>query len=240
MPVIECPKCGAKNQLNPWDDPNALRCGKCKRGLGRDPVVVASTQGRKDSTVIMEPARFKDEKYQPPVKAKPKKKVFFAIVALLLILIVFGVQKYHLIDNNIEQRYPFINNNNGTVSDIRTGLMWAAMDNGADINWQGAKSYCDNYRGGGYSDWRMPTWNELVGLRDDDLAELYGRAKTYKSGCGDPVHLTELIRLTCSWVWASETSGSEAAAFHFTWGFRDFIPQSSSTIFRALPVRSGR
>jgi len=36
----------------------------------------------------------------------------------------------------------------GTVGDTRTGLMWAAKDNGADINWQHAKSYCENYRGG--------------------------------------------------------------------------------------------
>jgi serine/threonine protein kinase/uncharacterized RDD family membrane protein YckC len=31
---VECPECGAKNQLNPGDDPRALRCGKCKRELG--------------------------------------------------------------------------------------------------------------------------------------------------------------------------------------------------------------
>jgi serine/threonine protein kinase/uncharacterized RDD family membrane protein YckC len=32
--VIECPECGAKNQLNAGDDPKTLRCGKCKRELG--------------------------------------------------------------------------------------------------------------------------------------------------------------------------------------------------------------
>jgi hypothetical protein len=31
--IIECPGCGAKNQLNPGDDPNALLCGKCKGNL---------------------------------------------------------------------------------------------------------------------------------------------------------------------------------------------------------------
>lgn len=36
--LIECPECGAKNQLNPGDNPNALRCGKCKRELGVRPV----------------------------------------------------------------------------------------------------------------------------------------------------------------------------------------------------------
>jgi len=31
---VECLECGAKNQLNPGDNPAALRCGKCKRELG--------------------------------------------------------------------------------------------------------------------------------------------------------------------------------------------------------------
>ncbi len=78
--------------------------------------------------------------------------------------------------------------------------MWAAKDNGSNIDWANAKSYCENYRGGGYTDWRMPTQDELAGL--------YDAAKTYESDCGYDVHLTELIRLTCSWAWASETRGS--------------------------------
>lgn len=50
---------------------------------------------------------------------------------------------------------------NGTVLDTRTNLMWTATDNGEDISWVDAKSYCENYRGGGYKDWRMPTLDEL-------------------------------------------------------------------------------
>jgi hypothetical protein len=85
----------------------------------------------------------------------------------------------------------FIAYDNGTVLDTKTSLMWAAKDNGSDINWIDANLYCDNYRGGGYTDWRTPTQDELAGL--------YDMAKTYKSDCGVTVHLTELIRLTCSW-----------------------------------------
>ena len=88
----------------------------------------------------------------------------------------------------------FIAYDNGTVLDTRTNLMWAAKDNGSDINWANAKSYCENYRGGGYTDWRMPTQDELAGL--------YDKAKTYKSDCGYDVHLTELFHLTCTWAWA--------------------------------------
>src|SRR5664280_2658426 len=60
----------------------------------------------------------------------------------------------------------FIVKDNETILDTRTNLMWAAKDNGSDINWENAKSHCENYRGGGYKDWRMPTQDELAGLYD--------------------------------------------------------------------------
>ncbi|MGO9139398.1 MAG: DUF1566 domain-containing protein [Syntrophales bacterium] len=117
--------------------------------------------------------------------------------------------------------------------DTKTGLMWAETDNGADIDWQGANSYCKNYRGGGFTDWRMPTQDELAGL--------YDVAKTYKSDCGYNIHLTELIHLTCTWIWASETRGSGASYFNFNLGHRrNWRYQAHDTFFRALPVRSGK
>jgi hypothetical protein len=60
----------------------------------------------------------------------------------------------------------FIAYNDGTVLDTITNLMWAAKDNGSNINWADAKNYCEDYRGGGYTDWRMPTQDELAGLYD--------------------------------------------------------------------------
>jgi hypothetical protein len=127
----------------------------------------------------------------------------------------------------------FIAYRDGTVLDTQTNLMWAARDNGSKINWVNAKSYCENYRGGGYTDWRMPTQDELAGL--------YDAAKTDKSDCGwYDVHLTELIRLTCTAPWASETRGSDAASFSFFIGLRTWFPQSGDFVTRALPVRSGK
>ena len=94
----------------------------------------------------------------------------------------------------------FIAYDNGTVVDTNTSLMWASKDNGRNINWRDAKDYCDNYRGGGYKGWRMPTQDELAGLYDD--------SKTYTATKLDyEVHLTELIKLSTSYSWASETRG---------------------------------
>lgn len=50
------------------------------------------------------------------------------------------------------------------VLDTSTNLLWAARDNGFDIDWAKAKTYCENCRLGGYADWRMPTADERAGL----------------------------------------------------------------------------
>ena len=125
----------------------------------------------------------------------------------------------------------FIAYDNGTVRDTWTGLMWAAKDNGSDIKWAAARSYCKHYRGGGYKDWRMPT--------EDELAELYDAAKTYKSDCGSDFHVTDLIHLTC-YPWSSKTNDyGERAFFGFDTGVEYWMHPTSKLTLRALPVRSG-
>jgi uncharacterized caspase-like protein len=131
----------------------------------------------------------------------------------------------------------FIAYSNGTVLDTKTNLMWASKDNGSSINWANAKSYCENYGGGGYSDWRMPTQDELAGL--------YDRGTGYRPDCApddaaNKVHLTNLITLSC-WVgWASERRDSAAAYFNFGDNLRWWYPQSFDAVPRALPVRNAR
>lgn len=120
----------------------------------------------------------------------------------------------------------FVDCQDGTTLDTSTGLMWASKDNGYDINWANAKSYCENYRGGGYTDWRIPTGYELD--------ELYDDAYISKSACGDEVHLPELIKLTDIWVWTSESHCIE-----FKNGAMVMTLQSADHS-RALPVRSAR
>lgn len=115
----------------------------------------------------------------------------------------------------------FIAYKDGTVLDANNGLMWAATDNGSDINWYDARSYCEKYRGGGYTDWRMPTEYEL-GL-------------VYKSGRKSAIKITGLA------AWASETLDSDtAASFDFEYGSRYFFHKSIDNGSRALPVRSAK
>ena len=46
--------------------------------------------------------------------------------------------------------------------------MWAGKDNGKDMSWKKAMKYCRDLRLAGFSDWRLPTIDELQGVRDKD------------------------------------------------------------------------
>jgi len=60
--------------------------------------------------------------------------------------------------------------------DPTTGLMWAAKDNGKDVNWHDADKYCRKLRVAGYSDWRLASLTELKAIFDRNAAAngLYG------------------------------------------------------------------
>lgn len=129
----------------------------------------------------------------------------------------------------------FIVYDNGTVLDSQTNLMWAVKDNGSDISFKSAKSYCDNYRGGGYTDWRIPTQDELLGLFDGNKSRPAACDRRFN------IHVkTEFINVTCVASWASEIRGSDAAYLSFGSGRRYWGPQSSEISTRILPVRSSK
>ena len=124
----------------------------------------------------------------------------------------------------------FVAYNDGTILDTQTNLLWAARDNGKDINWTDAKFYCENYNGGGHKDWRMPTKDELQGLYD---RMIFGN---------NHYHITKLITLTGAFLWASDVKYSRVAYVSFinnrtTW-FWD--PRKNKSRSRMLPVRYGR
>ena len=122
----------------------------------------------------------------------------------------------------------FVDNGDGTVTDSKTGLVWAAMDNGSNISWLNAKTYCLNYSGGGYSDWRLPTLAELKRLYEPEVKNRRG------------YHLTKLIDTTAASCWTSDTRGYEAARFNFTYGQVYWLRKSFSGRSRVLPVRSDK
>ena len=122
----------------------------------------------------------------------------------------------------------FVDHDDGTVTDTKTGLMWAAKDNGIPINWSDALSYCQNYNGGSHTDWRIPTLTELASLYDPKVQNKHG------------YHVNRLIDISAASCWASGTRDYKAARFNFTYSEVYWLRKSYSGPSRVLPVRSGK
>ena len=122
----------------------------------------------------------------------------------------------------------FVNHGDGTVTDTKTGLMWAAKDNGIPISWPDSLKYCEDHKGGGHTDWRLPTLEELASLYDPEYANERG------------YHVPGLIYTTASSCWASDTRGFDSARFNFTYGEIYWLRRTYSGPTRVLPVRSAK
>jgi hypothetical protein len=114
----------------------------------------------------------------------------------------------------------FVSNNDGTVSDIETKLMWAASANDRSVTWPEAKEYCENFSGGGYQDWRMPTQSELAALQEAGLKKD-----------------EKIIRISSDLIWSSDTDDSRAVYCNFRHSGCSRMEKVLSFALRALPVR---
>jgi OOP family OmpA-OmpF porin len=153
-------------------------------------------------------------------------------IVIIVVVILMGafVAVKPSVAEEIASDGHFIAYDDGTVLDKQTNLLWAARDNGKNINWSDAKSYCENYRAGDNKHWRMPTKEELKGL--------YNRLIFGNNG----YHLTKLITLTGYLPWTSDTDGSRAVDINFgydqaVWHWDSLTHKSRN---RVLPVRNGR
>lgn len=169
------------------------------------------------------------------LKITSKKPILICVI-LIVITITFFIVVFMHSNKTSASVGRFIANTNGTVLDKKTNLMWAAKDNGADIDWINAKLYCENYRGGGYTDWRMPTQNEL--------AELLDKRKSRPAECRTSCKLfvaTNLIDITCMVAWTSEINEYyNVKVFTFDYGRRTSRHQVENRYSRILPVRSAK
>lgn len=60
----------------------------------------------------------------------------------------------------------FTDNEDGTVTDEATGLMWMEADAGYAMEWDDALEYAENFEYAGYDDWRLPNVKELQSIVD--------------------------------------------------------------------------
>ncbi|MHC4557595.1 MAG: Lcl C-terminal domain-containing protein [Planctomycetota bacterium] len=70
-------------------------------------------------------------------------------------------------------KFSYQDNGDGTVTDLNTGLMWQQTPPSDHYTWDEAKTYSENLKLAGFTDWRMPTIKELY-----SLAAFYGNQHT--------------------------------------------------------------
>lgn len=68
--------------------------------------------------------------------------------------------------NNDYGKNDFVNNEDGTISDLATGLMWMQDDSGIGMLWEDALAYAESTEFAGYDDWRLPNAKELQSIVD--------------------------------------------------------------------------
>ena len=115
----------------------------------------------------------------------------------------------------------------GVVRDAVAKLEWLQSDNGKDISWQDAKSYCES-RG-----WTLPTQTQLLSIFD--------RSGALSAPCGSArCKVSPLFQLTSRYgfYWSSDANG-DAEAWHVAldFGTSTSSPMSESMDTRALCVR---
>ena len=130
----------------------------------------------------------------------------------------------------------FTDNGDGTVTDHQLGVMWAKTDNQGNINWKQANlwikyTFPDTLEKK-YDNWRLPTLAELESLYIKDK-----KIKGYETDCRQRVKIVPVIKLSCGWVWTSETSAIQAFIFNFNRGYHYSDRMVHNKSYRALPVR---
>jgi len=71
------------------------------------------------------------------------------------------------------EEMAYDDNDDGTITDLNSGLMWQQVPSSTDFSWQDAVDYCESLELNGYDDWRMPSCKELYSISNFGLGWPY-------------------------------------------------------------------
>jgi len=113
--------------------------------------------------------------------------------------------KYNFFDRTKNKNGAFANdlvdNGNGTVTDLTSGLMWQQEGSPAGMKWAQAKEYVNKLnreRFAGHANWRLPTIEELASLMKS------GRAK-------GNLYVHPVFSARQEYCWSADTFGPDMA-----------------------------
>jgi hypothetical protein len=125
----------------------------------------------------------------------------------------------------------FQNNNDGTISDLATGLMWPQADNGTGMDWEHALAYAQSQNNAnylGHNDWRLPDTKELQSLVD----------YTRSPGATNAANAGPAINALFSSTGILNDGGK--ADYPYYWTSTSAIPKANGTYAFAWYVAFGR
>jgi hypothetical protein len=135
-----------------------------------------------------------------------------------------------------------------TALDLKTGLMWTRDGNIAQhiakplMNWSDAVAYCRKLNHGGYSDWRLPTWEELWALAQRGKDAGYGTFFGFGKVIANYFNSIGFTNVQSNYYWSSKTferDGRGAWAVHM--GSGDLPYAKEKLLFlNVWPVRGGQ
>jgi hypothetical protein len=115
-------------------------------------------------------------------------------------------------------------NGNGTVTDTKTGMTWQKDDTGKTMGWNDAISYCRGLTLAKYSNWRLPS--------DDELTALW-----HNAGAVNEIKTKYFPGMKPAPYWSSSgiggTSGVMVWAVDFTNGKATGVPNGSGGLYKA-------
>jgi formylglycine-generating enzyme required for sulfatase activity len=87
-----------------------------------------------------------------------------------------GTRRFHVravrdVNTRIIGDQHFFDNQDGTLSDRFTGLMWQKVISPDTLSWDNAIGYAENLALAGYADWRLPNVKELQSINDERLRQ---------------------------------------------------------------------
>lgn len=131
----------------------------------------------------------------------------------------------------------FTNNNDGTITDNLTGLMWTqdADPTTGKVDWDSALAYATSLNSGtafGYADWRLPNKNELASLLNQGtsgtqaawlISQGFVNVQTYRywTSTTEPSATSNAVTISFDNGKGSYFSKSDAATVYGRWAVRN-------------------